>query len=270
MLLSTARRWLNRFRATPSVTPRMARVESMEERRYMAANRPSIVTSQQFIGTSETITAVVLTFNVPLDPVSAGVTDSYQLIKKIKKEDDGLFGGIGGFGGDEDETETDRIRIETATYDETANTVTLTPRRPFQMTKNFRHIKIKGTGDNALLRPDGTRIDGDGNGKAGGDAVLTFKAARSNSVSYKDADGDKVIIRLQGPGKILSLVPKKGPAAPLLFLRETDAATSELIGTVKKAKKGDGVTVIQQISGASTAQIAIANDPAFQIVNTVP
>ena len=100
----------------------------MEDRRYMAAHKTSIVTGERFLGTPEGITGVVLTFNIALDPVTASITDTYQVIRKFKTDDDGFFGFGGGDG-----TDTDRIGLSAATYDAMANTVTLTPKSPLSL-----------------------------------------------------------------------------------------------------------------------------------------
>src|SRR5688572_3352327 len=57
-------------------------VEPLEQRQLLAASGP--VVSQQFIGTPEGITAVVLHFDVPLDPTTGQNPLAYALIKKFR------------------------------------------------------------------------------------------------------------------------------------------------------------------------------------------
>jgi hypothetical protein len=232
-------------------------VDSLEPRRLMATVGP--VVAQHFIGPQEAVTAVVLTFDVPLDPTTAQNTSAYKLVRKSQDDDDG-FGGDGG-------TDVSRVSIETANYDPVANAVTLTVRRAFELRKNFTVVQVQGNGPNAVLTAAGTPIDGDGNGREGGDLFLRYKARASKTFNFKEADGDRVRLRVQGGGHMLYFLPIRGRSSPAFFMRETDPATSLLTGTVKQGKRGDGVIDIAQISAASTAQISILNDPAYRVRN---
>ena len=83
-------------------------VETLEPRRLMASVGP--VVAQHFIGPQEAVTAVVLTFDVLLDPTTAQNPAAYKLVRKTEDDDDGGFGGSGGDGG----TDVNRVSVETA------------------------------------------------------------------------------------------------------------------------------------------------------------
>ena len=97
-----------------------------------------------------------------------------------------------------------------------------------------------------------------------------YKARASKTFSFKEADGDRVRLRVQGGGHMLYFLPIRGRSSPAIFMRETNPTTSILTGTVKQGRNGDGVIDIAQISAASTAQIPILTDPAYRIRNVMP
>ena len=236
--------------------------QPLEARRLMARDVPLV--AQAFFGPAEDVTAVVLTFSVPLDPVTAANTAAYRIVTVKKERDDGVFGD-----GTTD-IETNRIDLATAAYDPVTNAVTLTAERPFAVRKSFKSIRVIASGARAVLTADGTPLDGDGDGRPGGDVVVRYRANARRSLAFRDADGDRVKLRLRGPGEILYLAPSKGRSSPTLFFRDTDPFVSTLTGTVKKARRGDGVADIAQISGTSRANVVIATDPTFRIRALTP
>lgn len=228
----------------------------------MAGDVPLV--AQAFFGPAEQVTAVVLTFNVPLDPATAANTAAYRIVTVTKERNDGVFGD-----GSTD-LDTNRIDLASASYDPATNAVTLTPENPFEVRKSFKSIRVIATGSRAVLTAGGTPLDGDGDGRAGGDVVVRYRANAKRTLAFRDADGDRVKLRLRGPGQILYLAPSKGRSSPTLFFRDTDPFASTLTGTVRKARRGDGVADIAQISGTSRAEVAIASDPTFRIRALTP
>jgi hypothetical protein len=222
------------------------------------------VVAQQFIGTPEGITAVVLHFDQPLDPTTAQNPEAYSLVRKFRHDEDdgpGLGGPFGGGGGSDSESK--RIPIESATYDAANNIVTLVPRNQFTLRQSFTVIVVRGKGPNAVLVPGGAALDGDGNGRAGGDCTMRYKSSVERRFTYKDNDGDRVRMEVQGPGRVLYFWAKRGRSTASMFMRESDAATTVLTGTVIKGKRGDGQVNIAQVSGTSV-QLNLP-DPPFTI-----
>jgi hypothetical protein len=219
------------------------------------------VVAQQFLGTANVVTGVVLTFDVPLDPTTATNPDSYRFIKKFQEDDDGGFLG----GGDGvDETDSTRVRILSATYDATANQVTLTPTRNFSIGRTFTVIQVQGSGENAVRTTLGENLDGDGNGRPGGDLNLRYRAATRKSFSFREADGDRVTFKIAGPGRILYFYATRHRSSPSLFLRDSEASTL-LSATVKPGRRGDGVIDIAQISDVGLAQAPALTNPGLRI-----
>ena len=220
--------------------------------------------AQAFFGPAEAVTSVVLTFAVPLDPATAADTAAYRIVTVTKEKDDGLFGD------GSTETDTNRVGLLSASYDPLTNAVTLLPIKPFEVRKSFKSIRVIATGPRAVLTASGAPLDGDGNGRPGGDIVVRYRANSRRSLTFRDPDGDRAKLRLTGPGEILYLAPSKGRSSPTLFFRGTQFATSVLTGTVKKARRGDGVVDVAQISGTSSVGVGIAGDPAFRVRALTP
>src|ERR1017187_9346071 len=61
------------------------------------------------------------------------------------------------------------IKLKNAVYNASNNTVALTPKKPFALTKPVQ-VLVYGTGPTALQDSDGRDVDGDHNGTAGGNA----------------------------------------------------------------------------------------------------
>src|SRR4051794_5520158 len=126
-------------------------IETMEPRRLLSAP----VVAINMTGTAGQITGVILTFAVPLDPTTAQNVKSYSISKKTKGEDSNVGVIDTSSSGD-----TRRVHFSSATYDATANTVTLTPSDPFDLGRKFRRLFIDGRGANAIKEASGTVIDG--------------------------------------------------------------------------------------------------------------
>jgi len=230
------------------------------------------VVAQQFIGTVDEVTAVVLHFNVPLDPATASNVNGYRFVRKFRSKDDGGLGGaLGGpiFGGGDggNSNDSNRIALQSANYDPVANTVTIHPvKASFPLRKSFTVIVVEGTGPDAIKQADGQIIDGDGNGKAGGDLNLRYKSRANNSLSFKDVDGDSAKLRVTGGGHMFYFLAIKYKSSPSIFLRESTASTI-LSGTVKQGKHGNGSVDIAQVTDnddAVTGTVTLT-DPPFLV-----
>jgi hypothetical protein len=78
------------------------------------------------------------------------------------------------------------IKLGSAQYGANENSVTLTPRRPFSLTKVFQ-LRIAGEPHGGLHDSNGRLIDGDGNGKPGGnvEVVLWHPGVTFSEAAYE-------------------------------------------------------------------------------------
>ena len=222
------------------------------------------------VGPYDAVTQLVLTFNEPLDPATAQDTAAYQVLRRIHREDDDDGGLIENPFDDGDGADTDivRVRFDSAVYDDAARSVTLTAANPFRADKRFRNFRIAGGNERALKDVSGNLLDGDADGTAGDPVVMTFKSRRGGRLTLRDTDGDRATLRLRGPGRMFTLLhrkPRRVPSDPLIFLDRTRPDRSELSGTVRPGRNGDGVVDIEQITGIATANVTFLSDPAFRI-----
>jgi hypothetical protein len=114
------------------------------------------VLSLQRFGYPAQPTALVLAFSTPLDPVSAGDVANYQL---FVLESHGI--------------PEHRIRIRTAGYDSTMDTVALRPVKRLPLPGLYRLV-VNGTTAAGVKHLSGQLIDRDANGVPGGNYVRRF------------------------------------------------------------------------------------------------
>ena len=138
----------------------------------------------------------------------------------------------------------------------------------------LRTIRVLGRENDAVRDVAGNALDGDGNGRPGGDSVQQYTFRRAGRVSYGERDRDNVTLTLRGPGQLWVVrktregkVVARGDALRV-YIDRGDPASSILTGRV--TGQGNGVAIIDELVNASTAQVQIATDPAFQIVRSIP
>ncbi|WP_435016345.1 choice-of-anchor Q domain-containing protein [Tundrisphaera sp. TA3] len=105
--------------------------------------------------------SLTLAFGEPLDPARASDLANYRLVGPGR---DGRFG-----------TRDDlRIRIRSADYDQATATVTLRPPARLILRGRFR-LTLNGMPPGGIADAAGHLLDGDGDGRPGGDFVATFR-----------------------------------------------------------------------------------------------
>jgi uncharacterized repeat protein (TIGR01451 family) len=135
-------------------------------------------------GTRDHLTALVVTYDEPLDPATAARRLTYRL---EASGSDGRF-----------DTCDDRVLyIRSFRYDAATRTVTLRLRKPQCMNQVFR-LQIRGNGGSAVRDVAGNRLDGNKDGKPGGDWLMKFL--------YRPTHGQHLVL------KVARAVPK-GPQA---------------------------------------------------------
>jgi hypothetical protein len=232
---------------------------------------PPTLVGEQLLGTDpRQVTGVVLTFSEALDPVSAQDLKNFRVGRRTdQKQNYNPDNQV-----DQKAFKDGLIRFTSAVYDPVAFTVTLTPKEPFNITRKFRTIRVLARGPNRGVKDvAGNILDGDGNGKAMGDAVEQFTFRRAQRVQYEEWDGDDVTIWLTGPGRLWVLrntpdgkVFGRGNALRL-YVDKTD--TSAVV-TGKVEGTGDGVAVIDELINAYSADVQISQSAVFQILRTIP
>jgi hypothetical protein len=233
-------------------------IEAMESRRLLAA--PAVV-AITMTGTAGQITGVVLTFGMPLDPVSAQNVNAYSISRKTKGEDSSIGPIDTSTSG-----KTRRVHFQSAVYDPAAQTVTLTPTEPFDLGRRFRRLRINGAGPNAVADATGAPIDGNGDGRPGGNQLFHSRIIRASHFFFREGDGDKGRLTLSGPGALRVWADKRRHAAPVVFLTGTDALRSTLTGSVvRNRRRGDGVVTLRELTGTSSASVPLLTDPAFRV-----
>jgi cyclophilin family peptidyl-prolyl cis-trans isomerase len=104
------------------------------------------------------VTAFDVTFSNQVDATQADDTRTYRL----------AFTGARG------SATGSTVKLRSAAYSATSDTVTLTPRRPFAIKARGLELLVKGTSPAGLEDVAGRYIDGSGDGEAGSDAVVSI------------------------------------------------------------------------------------------------
>ena len=270
-MLKSLRRLLTRHQTAS----RAVCVENLERRSLLNGDvTPPTLVKEQLIGSDpRRMTGVVLTFSEPLDQASAENLEHFRVGRRTSRRQRYDF--------EDDDIRSQRsrgglIRFESAVYNPADLTVTLTAVQPFNITRRFRTIRVLGRENLTVRDLAGNRIDGNGDGTAGGDAIERFTFQRGGRVQYSEFDADRVSLRLSGPGIVWVLrktrdgrVLERGDAVRV-FIDRADPSDSILTGKVVDQGPGDGVAVIDELVNASTAQVQIATDPSFQIRRSIP
>lgn len=213
------------------------------------------VNSVGLTGPSRGITGVVIHFSEDMDPVSAVNLANYRF-SAIRQN---LVGELNPF--------------TAAVYDPVGRKVTLSL-APFVQT-GFRRLGLRISGRlGGVADLAGNLLDGDRNGRRGGDAIQIFGVFSGTTLRFRDRDGDLVNLSITGidpaPGKTTRLdgvLPIGGPASQLtqFWILDPIALVSTVNGTVTKSAKGNGIAIIAEIIGLDKKELLpITTNPAFQ------
>src|SRR5688500_818632 len=237
----------------------MGIAEPLEPRQLLAG--PAVV-ALTITGTEQEVTGVVLTFSDPLDPATAQNRDAYFLGRDKVAADHGWDPlGLG-----DRPRETDRIQVGSATYDDANRTVTLTPAAPFNLFERLRRVRISGRGETAVRDVVGVPLDGNRDGTPGDSGVVRVRVTRSERITYRDVDGDRVKLKLVGPGKLWGLIPVRRDLGAIFFLNRSNLLRSGLLGwVVPNARTGDGQATIRQLSGTRFASLPLLENPSLRV-----
>lgn len=183
-------------------------------------------------GPSRGIDGAVIHYNEDLDPVSATNLENYTFIAVPRRG------------------RVHRVAVNSAAYDPVGRTVTLgVP--AFEQT-DFKRTAIKVNGKKGGVTDlEGNVLDGNRNGKPGGNATQIFKIFSGEKVTVKDKDGDRLTLILANGGHIDGVLPMNGPQTQDIQFWVVDPISLVTVasGSVKPSKRGDGLVVIAEIIG---------------------
>lgn len=163
------------------------------------------------------------------------------------------------------------IPLRSASYDRTKRVVRVRTQDPFMQTQ-FRRIEIRFNGHSGgLIDTRGRLLDGDRNGRAGGDATFRFRLFSGTTVTFTEADGDQATISIVGGGRLDGIQPSGGPTTQhtQFWILDPIPLRSTLMGSVMRSPRGDGIVVIAEIIGLDRADfMGISMNSMFR-VNTL-
>jgi hypothetical protein len=185
---------------------------------------PPQVSVLSMSGSGKSITSLSLTFDAPLNPAYAVSPANYELIGLTK----GQVIGIG-----------------SVSYNPATFTVVVVPAVPLPANQ-YVQIQVVGTGPTAVRDIAGNILDGNGNGSAGSNYVASF--AVGNKLQYVDSSGNRVTLKLSGPGYLEQIRNARGDGELLEIVGEVPHRTA-LSGTIHKVKRSSGRTMLGEVTG---------------------
>jgi hypothetical protein len=137
------------------------------------------------------------------------------------------------------------VPIESASYDPATQALTLLPARPLKANTIYQFLLNGNTDFRGVTDMAGNGLDTNADG-VGGDTYRT-QFARGNRITYHDANGDKVNLRLKRGG-MMNFFQGFDGVVDRVTLSDIVAGRSMLTGTVKKSRhEGDGITTIENL-----------------------
>ena len=204
-------------------------------------------------GPSRNIDGAVVHFDEDMDPATVTDLANYKLILFPKS---GL---------------PTAAAFTSAAYDPVSRSVTLSL-PSFRQTLNRRMaLRVKGIGSTAVKDVNLNLLDGDRNGRRGGNAIQFFKVFSGTTVKFTDRDGDVAEIEIAQGGQIDGVRPIGGPNTQLtqFWILDPIALRSTLSGRVTRAPGSNGIVVIAEIIGLDKKEITpLLTNPTFR-VNTL-
>jgi hypothetical protein len=190
-------------------------------------NQSPTVTETQLFGPGAAINALILQFSERLDASRANDPFNYQIFAPSGQE----------------------VAIADVSYLDELRQVTITPAQNLSG-GGFYKLIVDGSSSTGLTDLSGNLLAG--NGVGGTNLVRTF--ARGTNLSYFDADGDRVNLRLQRGGQIEIIRAANGNAEIVSLLNTNRRST--LTGSVKRSNRGgNGQTNLGRIDGATFGSI---------------
>jgi hypothetical protein len=198
-----------------------------------AAAAGPLVTKLGETGASRNISGFRVTFDRAMDATRAGRVGNYVLV------------GVDRYG------QRTRIGLLSAASEAAGRRVKITAVQPFNQ-RQFRRLEIRlRGGPGGLTDTRGRRLDGDRNGRAGGDALIRFGLRFGTTLRLTERDGDRATITLRRGGSLDAIVPIGGPRTlrTQFWIVDPISRQSTLSGTVQRSPSSNGIVVIAEIIG---------------------
>jgi uncharacterized repeat protein (TIGR01451 family) len=185
---------------------------------------PPQVSGLTWSGRSRWVTSLTLSFTAPLDPASASNPANYRLIN--------LAAGR-------------PVAIGSITYNPATDSVTIVPASPLR-SGQYDQIQVIGAGPTAVRDLAGNLLDGAGSGAPGSNYAATF--AQGTQLRYRDNAGNRVTLRLRGPGYLRQVLSPSGQGISLDVVGMVAHRTT-LTGSLRRSRAGSGQTDLGTIEG---------------------
>jgi RHS repeat-associated protein len=217
--------------------------------RVVVASPPPLVTmtdASTNVNKKHQVTQVFVTFSGAVNTREADSVNTYRLTAAGKK---GSFTG----------KNAAVIKLKSATYNTASETVTLTPKKPFAVTKPVQ-LLVYGTGAAALQDIEGRPIDGDHNGQPGGNAVSVISrgGVHLNAVSHQFVSARALQRRLLEPSAVDRVLERENAIAAKHAARAERPRRHEATPTFERGVRRDDDEPV-----ARPAQIRVEWKPAL-------
>lgn len=160
---------------------------SSAELQILDLDRPPAVLDAQFVTNAGVVNGVALRFSEPMDESLTEDMKNYDIFLRKEKRLGGAF------------TRT-RVEIESAVYEINSRTVTLTTAETLKDNKVYEVLVASNSQIQGVRSIEGEFLDGNFDNDAGDD--FTGYLSRATRVTYFDEQGDRVSLKLIGPGKM--------------------------------------------------------------------
>lgn len=152
---------------------------------------------------------------------------------------------------------TQRVAFTSAIYDPVGRTVTL-GLPAFEQT-DFKKTAVRVIGKlGGVTDLAGNLLDGNRNGRPGGNAMQLFRIFSGETVTVRDKDGDKLTLTLANGGHIDGVLPLGGPQTQEIqfWIVDPISLVSVASGSVTRSRRGNGLIVVAEIIGLDKKEFA--------------
>ena len=117
---------------------------------------------------------------------------------------------------------------------------------------DFKRTAVRVNGkEGGVADLEGNLLDGNRNGRPGGNALQMFRIFSDEKVTIKDKDGDRLTLTIENGGHVDGVIPVGGPITQdaQFWIVDPISLVTVTSGSVKPSRRGDGLFVISEIIG---------------------